>query len=158
MPLTTHVTARIPSQILIEASNDDPAPTTVDATRLGLAADDVEADLLTWAGVVYDDTNAQHISVAVDGVYLKLLAYKRDTRDVERYETWRQTDLVEGLKLVTHNNRITPKTNSRYTPTKLPSGPNNRPWFDANSAFNGLIPGQSGLRPSVSDATGEPGA
>ena len=105
----------------------------------GLAVTDVEADFEVYGNIVYDDTDARHVSVAVIGVFLKLLAYKQETADVDRYEAW-QERLKEGLRMVTHNNRLLPKTNSQLTPSEeAPNGAIVRPWFD-DVIMGDLIP------------------
>ena len=73
MALATHVIDRISADRLIPLTNQGAqGAVTVNATRLGNACDDVIAEFKTIGELLYDDTNAQHISVAIRGVMDKL--------------------------------------------------------------------------------------
>lgn len=82
MALSAHVTARFGTNtpFLRNLTNhDDPAATTVNTTRLGLACDAAEADFPEHAQVAYDDTDNSHINAAVEGViaYLRMWSSKQ---------------------------------------------------------------------------------
>lgn len=141
MPLSTHVTNRIASQRLVELTNPgSTSATTVNTTLLGFATADVEADFRVFANITYDDADARHISAAVHGVVLKLLTWKGEGAFHEQLERW-QTWLRDGLRMVTHNDRIRPESSSTLTPG--PEGGETatiRPWFDGETGFQDFIP------------------
>ena len=146
MALTDEVTSRIPAQKLIEATNADISATTTDTAILALAATDVEADFKTYANSAYDGTDAQHVSHAIDGVWLKLLAYKRESQAIKNYQEW-QERLFDRLRLQGHNNRLKPSGSSKLDPT--PTADNAKPLFDANADFIDIIPERRGHRGST---------
>lgn len=116
MALTDRVTARLTNQRLVELTNPDSAnSSTVDTDRLGYAADDAEAELEIYCGVAYDDNDARHVAVAVDGVIYHLTrAAGLVAPEIEK--RWR--DGLEALRKVTGNNRVTPRTSSHLTASR----------------------------------------
>lgn len=69
MSLTTQVTDRISGQLLIELTNHgSTTASSVNSTRLAAAVADAEGQFLVEVGVAYDDSDAAHVAVAVDGV------------------------------------------------------------------------------------------
>lgn len=136
MPLTTHVQNRLGTQRLAELTNP-PAigvarPTTIDAARLGFAADDAAAYLEVKCGVAYDDTSARHIAVAVDlVVYFLMLRSGANVESLQRVKARVDEDL-EALRLVTGNDRIIPISTSELEPTtdSEEQGSPARPYFD----------------------------
>lgn len=143
MALVDEVQSRIVTQKIVELTNvDDLDATTIDTTKLQKAADDVEADFKVLAGIVYDNTDARHISFAVVGVVRKLQVWKLESTADEAHERW-QKSLHDRLRLVTGNDRIKPKTSSALTPAEeAPGGEILRPHFDSEESFLDLIPGQ----------------
>lgn len=141
MPLTTEVQNRYRTQFLIELTNpNDRGATTVNLAALQEASDDVEADLEVHAGTAYDNNDARHVSAAVRGVVKRLQVYqgKAPDRDITN---WQQS-LRDGLRLVTGNNRVRPRSSSNLTPAEeAPGGQIVRPFFDPETAFGDLIPG-----------------
>lgn len=136
MPLTTHVTTRLGTKRLVELTNPPGVgaaqPTTVDAARLGFAADDAAAYLEVKAGVAYDDTSARHISVAVEVVvYFLMLRAGANVEALSRVKGRVDEDL-EALRLVTGNDRIIPLSTSELEPTTdtEEQGSPARPYFD----------------------------
>ena len=118
MALSDEVTARYASARLIQLTNPgDQTATTVDTTFLGKAATDVEADFEIIAGVAYDNSEARHVSVGVEGVIAKL--YQRGEAaggDADaRHSAY--LDRLAQLAKVTGRNRIIPTTSSVLTPT-----------------------------------------
>lgn len=137
--------ARIPADVVEQVSNDTPGETGPDDTRISYAATDVKADFKVYANVAYDEDNAQHVSAAIYGVFLKLLTYKLESDAIDKYHTWAEERLSGFLRMQDHNNRIVPKTTSNLTPAT--EGPGIvRPWFDAEVSFRDLIPDQYGDR------------
>ena len=142
MALEDRVKERVPEQRLINLTNDKRGVTTIDNAILGFAARDTEADLEIFAGVAFDETDKRIVVLAVEGVILHLLKFKGESRFEVKLDAWR-TNLNERLRLVTGNNRIKPKTSSRLTPAvEAPGGEIVRPFFDAESSFDDVIPEQ----------------
>lgn len=142
MALADRVTARIPATRLAQLTNPSERGSgqTTDTTTLGYAVDDVLADLRILAGLTYDDTDSRHVSVGVDGVVLKLQertgALYGPALETAR-AAWEKR--VSALARVTSRNRITPTTNSPYTPTDPnPNGQTIRPPLD-RSHFDRLL-------------------
>lgn len=137
MPLATHVQNRYSAQLLIELTNPDNADaTTLDSTRLGLAAGDVEADFRIYAGTAYSDTDARHIAAAVPGVIQKLRIYMGQVADVfAAEEDWQKR--LRALGMVTGRNRIRPTLASNLTDENAQAQP---PFRDSN--FDDYLPGE----------------
>ncbi len=136
MALADRVTERIPAQVLTALTAAAPGTTSADTDVLGYACDDVEADLRTWAGITYDETDARHVAAAVAGVVLRLALMKGQAEGAaQRYEDW-QKALKDGLRLVTHNDRILATTRSPLRPVKETA---TEPLFNA-AWFENLIP------------------
>ena len=73
MSLAQQVKDRYPDSFLVPITNpDDPDASAIDDDRLGLACDDTLGDFLVYVGAAYDETNAAHVTVAVDGVVFHL--------------------------------------------------------------------------------------
>lgn len=89
MSLSSNVQARYPAQRLIEWTNpDNRAAVAIDTAVLDKAVADVEGDFLARVGVIYDDANKAHVSVAVEGVRLRLiqrLGVAKTDEDESRY-------------------------------------------------------------------------
>lgn len=135
MALETHVQNRYSNQLLVQWTNpQNSTATTIDSDRLGYACDDVEAWFKILAGVAYDDTDARHIAVAVEGVQARL----KNIAGIENSSEWDnwKTDMKDFAK-VTGRDRIKPTTTSTLDPTDERSG--DGPWSD-RSAFDRLIP------------------
>jgi len=112
MALADEVTARYGDQFLVNLTNPfDEEPTTVDTTRLAKAVLDVIADFKTYASVEYDNDEDQHVSLACEGVIVKLMVRCGELKP-EAEKAWRKEDLKEGLALVTGRDRLLPTTNS----------------------------------------------
>lgn len=93
----------------------------IDDDRLTLACTDVIAAFATWGEITFDETNAGHIEEATDGVFLRLVAYKRQGDGVKDYKAWKE-GLKAQLRLVTAKDRIKPSTSGLgpKTPSKDP--------------------------------------
>lgn len=112
MSLTTEVQDRYGAQVLINLTNpEDEEPTAINTTKFGKAADDVEADFKTYAGIVYDGTDDRHVSLACEGVMIKLMVRAGDMKPKEE-KAWREEDLKQGLALVTSRDRLLPTSGS----------------------------------------------
>lgn len=140
MTLATDVQARYADQVLVNLTNPgESAPTTVDATRLGLAADDVQADFEIVAGVVYDGTDGRHVSVAVQGVMAKLFRRtSHSSADDRETEYFRR---LNNLAKVTGRDRLLPSTISLLDPSlDSDDGSTRKPAFD-DKVFREVNPG-----------------
>jgi len=138
--LTSNVQARYSTQRIRHLTNPDaPNATSLDATRLADAVADVEAEFRIRAGVVYDDTDARHVSVGVRGVVAVLEDRMGAGGGEKRMEAFRED--LDALRKVTSNDRLRPATNSVMVPTPEGEGRTTpvRPAFD-DRAFRGLIP------------------
>lgn len=130
--------ARYSSTLAVKLTNPDAeGATTVDSTRLTNAATDVKADIQVLCGVTYDSTDARHVAAAVEGVRLRLLAYKGDTEAGRELAAWQER--VKGsLGLVTGRDRVMPKTSSELTPSseRTITGETVRPDFDRENLWD----------------------
>lgn len=137
MSLVTNTQSRYSSQILINASNPQSSgATSVDSTRLSLAATDVSAVFEVLCGVEYDDSNALHVLYGVEGVLVRLLLMTGQTT-IEAWDKWKSS-LKDELALVTGRDRIPPTTDSLLSPTE--DTPNTLPATDRTN-FKRYIPG-----------------
>ena len=133
MSLSSQVTGRYSSVRMRQMTNpDNPSAASVDSARLNYACDDVTGDFVTYAGLTYDDTNAQHVSVGVEGV-IALLTVRMGTKGGDALvEAYRKR--LEQLRLTTAGDRIDPGTNTMLTPTNPGSdGTIIRPPFDTDN-------------------------
>ncbi len=143
MPLSTHVTDRYSTQYLVELTNpQDRGATTINTTLLGFAADDVDGLFDVYAGVAYDDSDAQHIAVAVEGVIAFLLRRTGQSTADARISTWVST--MRDLSRTEGRNRVTPDSTTRMQPSadnRLTATP--RPAFD-DRRFDSFLPNSPG--------------
>ena len=111
MTLATEVTDRYGDQYMVNLTNPQgPGFTTVDTTRLGLAAADVTAEFLMITATTLDLTDALHVAVAVEGVVALLLHRTGNPGGAgeARWEAWRAR-LFQVAK-VTGRDRVAPTT------------------------------------------------
>lgn len=82
-----------------------------------------------WAGLVYDDDDERHQTVAVDGITVIL---QKQNGAAEKGGAWKDWKFaVKDLALVTSRNRVKPSTSSKLTPTpEVQNGEIVRPDFD----------------------------
>ena len=143
MPLSTHVTDRYSTQYLVELTNpQDRSATTINTTLLGFSADDVDALFDVYAGVAYDDADAGHIAVAVEGVIAFLLRRTGQSTADARISAW--VSSMRDLSRTEGRNRVTPDSNTRMQPSaddRLASTP--RPAFD-DRRFDSFLPNSPG--------------
>jgi hypothetical protein len=139
MALADEVKSRYSTQFLAGVTNpQNSAPTTINDTTLGKACTDIES-AFSKKGILFDVTDADHVSTAVEGVVALL---RKRCGQLGGYEEWREwlTDL-DALRLVTANDRILPRSSSELTPTD--ENPNNdnetRPAFDI-ADFDHFVP------------------
>ena len=130
MSLVSQVQGRYSTAALLQLTNpDDTAAVAYDATRLAYAATDVAAEFEVLAGVAYDDTDARHVAVCVEGV-VAFLMWRVGTKGGEALaNAWRKR--AETYGKVMGRDAILPGTNSLMQPT-VPgaNGETVRPPFD----------------------------
>ena len=139
MPLSTHVQDRYSSQYLVELTNpQNRGATTVNTTILDNASADVDALFDVYSGVEYDDTDAQHIAVAVEGVIAFLMRRTGQSAAESRITAW--VSSMRDLSRIEGRNRVTPDSTTRMQPSaddRLTSTP--RPAFD-DRRFDPFLP------------------
>ena len=147
MGLADEVSARYGAQFLVNITNPyDEEPNTIDTGRLAKAVLDVIADFKTYASVEYDNDEDQHVSLACEGVIVKLLVRCGDLKP-EAEKAWRKEDLKEGLALVTGRDRLMPTSSSiLQTSSELRGSAPVRSDFD-RERWDKFVPGQ----PAVSE-------
>ena len=139
MALEDDVIARLSVQRVNELTNpQNPSAATLDTTRLARAVDDVEAEFQRRTGIAFDDTNAQHVALGVQGVVcrLKKMAGEPGAFSTMECEEWNAgvADYAQG--------RFRPVSNSVLEPSSEPT--NARPDMD-RSFFSDLVPKQREL-------------
>lgn len=111
MSLQTVVEARVSAQRIIELTNPDvPAATTKDSTRLAAACADAEGEFQVHAQAVFSESDARHISPAIDLVVLILQERGAANTALFSEERERIEGRLKSLSLVTGRNRIMPST------------------------------------------------
>ncbi len=139
MPLATDVRNRYSTQYIVELTNPgDRNATTFDGTRLQFAVDDVEALFQVYAGVVYDETNARHLAIAVEGVIAFLIRRTGQATAEARMAVWLTS--IRDLGRVEGRNKVTPDSTTRFQPSaddRLTTTP--RPAFD-DRRFDPFMP------------------
>ena len=144
MSLISNVTSRYSNARISSLTNPDQVGGTgaIDTVRLEAAVADVEADFEVHCGVAYDDDNAIHVSVCVQGVVLKLEQYLANADPSALQDRW--AEMLKNAAKVLGRNRVMPTTTSNLTPTAPTSADGVvRPTFD-NSRFPHINVGEPG--------------
>ena len=141
MSLRSNVEDRYSDQYLINLTNpQNPSATTVNTALLILAATDVQGAFETYAQVVYDDTEAQHVEIGVSMVIAKLKMYSGQGGGDALAEHDRSIERLKDLSRVTSRARVTPRSKSELVPTNEQIGTETvRPLTDGRR-FNDIIP------------------
>ena len=142
MALSTHVTDRYGTNSIFLrnlTNHDASGATTVNTTRLGLAADDAEADFVVYGQVAYSDTDAAHVKAGVRGVLAYLRSYStapgKASGEIDAFR-----DELKAIAKVSSRKRVTPTSTSVLTPsTPDTSAGSVRPDFD-HEQFDGISP------------------
>lgn len=139
MALSDEVVARYSAQRLLNLTNpDNPAATSNNATTLAAACTDAAADFKILAGVVFDVTDARHVSVAVRGVIAYLYQYMDNAAKAPAMADFHYR--LKDLAKVTGRDRLLPQTSSHLQPTVPGSdGRQARPAFDDASFTGGQL-------------------
>ena len=142
MTLSANVQNRSGTQFLVNLTNpSDPSATTIDTTRLDNGVLDTEADFRIYSGVAYDDTDARHVTVAVEGVIAKLAIRTGTGGNYARTSHEEFIARLRDLALVTGRDRVSPRTDSVLQPSSEQVADEIvRPEFDWRN-FSDLIPG-----------------
>jgi len=115
MALWDEVAARYNEQELIQLTRAGEAlsETTVNTTRADAAVADVEGEFLTQQCGTYDGTDARHVSLAVEGVIVRLKSFAKagDDKAAAKWTAWKAS-LHSTLSAVTLRSRVQPKTSS----------------------------------------------
>lgn len=117
MALSTHVTDRYgtASPFLRNLTNhDDPDASSVNTTRLSLAASAASGQFPVHAQVEYDDTDQSHIEAGVIGVIAYLKQWS--TGDAEPPEMGRFHKALESIAKISSRKRIIPVAAERPEP------------------------------------------
>ena len=155
MALIDRAIERYSAQYLRNLSNpDSAAASSNDTTRLQLAVDDAEDEFEFLGGVVYDETNRDHVRLAVEGVIVVLK--ERGTTSSEgaakARETW-TAKMTDFRQRVGSEDRILPATTGVGVPSsEQVTTETVRPKFD-DPKFDDLTPGspRGGQRSSEDD-------
>jgi len=117
MSLTTAVTDRISSVMLVQITNhDSPSATSLNSTRLAAAVADVEAIFEQEVGVAFDASVAAHVPVGVDGVLATLHQYTGITgRNVNEIRQRFERGLIRLAQTLGGEQRLLPSTSSKGT-------------------------------------------
>jgi hypothetical protein len=142
--LADRVTERLSTSRLTALTRpDSSSSTTVDTTLLGLACTDAAAEFAAYAEATYDESDAQHVTLAVQGVELVLARYAGRASSDEYQRSWeRWTTACRALAATASRARISPETTSELTPsTEVEDGEERQPDFDRARFFD-VIPGE----------------
>lgn len=129
--LATAVQARVPTDRLIQLTRKNSVgSTTVDSTVLEYAVTDAAAQFLISAGVTFDDTNAEHIMLGVQGVMALLSMW--NGQEAGEKDRFRFVQALERYRAVHANARITPVGTRTTGPSDDvdSTGQERRPEFD----------------------------
>ena len=111
MSLLARYKERYPDQFVIETSNPrDETATTAGDPRIQFACDDVQGLLEVYAGVVYDETDARIVAVAVEGVAARLLVLTGQARASDKWNAWIES--ARSLGTVTGRNKVLVETST----------------------------------------------
>jgi len=143
MTLQVNATLRLSTQLLVELTNPgEPSETTVNTNVLDAAVADTQAVFLIETGIAYDDTDALHVAIAVQGVLVFLMQYSgitgRNTQQVT--ERWNR-GLIQIATTRGSEQRISPTSSSTLDPSTERAG--SRPDQD-RSRWRGFVPNAVG--------------
>lgn len=123
----TAVQARIPTARLVALTNpNDKTAGTVNTTVLEYAVTDMATFFATEANQTYDDTDAAHLALGVQGTVAVLIQNLGQSADESMIETWRSA--VRAYRARSARGRVLPQTNILYETTNLEN--QGRPVFD----------------------------
>ncbi|KAF0137112.1 MAG: hypothetical protein FD152_678 [Xanthobacteraceae bacterium] len=142
MALADRVTERLSTARLTHLTRPEATATaTPDTAILALACTDAAAEFALLAGLAYDETQAVHVAMAIQGVELVLSRYagRIDEAWRLRWDSW--TVACRALGATQARARLSPETTSALTPsTEVASGEERTPDFD-RAEFSDIVPG-----------------
>jgi len=154
MALVDEVTARVPSQVLIELTNPrDSDETAADATKLAQAATSVQTRFAIYAEEAYSSSNDYHVELCVHGVVGLLQMWgSASWSSAKKFWEWFREE-CERYKAIGPRARIVPTTNSPYTPSNEEWDATEpiRPWSD-DREFYDILSRRGGV---IDDLTGD---
>lgn len=140
--LLTYFQARIPLQRRIELTNpDNEAATAENTTVSGAAETDATNVFLHMTGVAFDSTNAEHLTIGVDGLVYFLYKYRGlplTKAGEAAYTTWK-TACDAFARTRGSLAWQSPLTNSTLLPSRDPN--NSLPYFDRLNLEEMVPPG-----------------
>jgi hypothetical protein len=138
--LLTYFQVRIPSQRRIELTNpDNESAVTENTVVSGAAETDVTNTFLHMTGVAFDSTDAEHLTIGVDGIVYFLYKYRGlplTKAGDAAYQTWK-TACDAFARTRGALAWQSPLTNSTLLPSRDPD--NSLPYFDREN-LTSLIP------------------
>lgn len=144
MALVDEVQSRFGTAFLAQITNpQNPAATSLNSARLALAATDVESDFRIYCGVTYNNSDARHVNVAVEGVVIKLMMRTGQWANRELEERWHEK--LKALALVTGRDRISPLTTGSVAASTEEA---NQPAFFDEGAWRAIAPHGPDIAPS----------
>ena len=136
MALLDDVKDRYGPAQLEQLTNNAPGSLTIDDTLLGKVVSDVEAAFVLKANVTYDTADSVHVLIGVEGVVLRLCAFKRESKSaLADWDRWIAENMPD-LRMQTHNNRISP----RSTSGRRPEVPRYQEHMDMDGLMRELVP------------------
>jgi len=141
MALTDEVTTRLSTERLVALTNPDNVTSIIaPGARLTAAGADTEAEFRYYTGVIYDNSNALHVALAVDGVVIFLQKFMDNENINEAYQDWIRR--LERFRISEGGNqRILPDSTSELTPAdERPDSAEVRPHFDVHESFESIRP------------------
>lgn len=143
MALWDEVKLRYSAQLLIELTNVDlPGGDTVDNTKGTQAATDAEKWFKRGTQLAYDNTDAEHVAIAIRATVTLLKEYSGRFSDVVEREKKDIKEDMDELRNLGPGKRITPATDSELDPSDDENiiEPN-RPIFDTER-FSDITPNE----------------
>ena len=138
MALSDEVLKRYANNTVLQqlTNQGDESASSYDAGRLSTACTDVQADFLTYTATTYDNSDAQHVAVACQGVmaYLYIGAEAPGSAAQNRFDAY--IERLRSLAKVTGRDRANIKSKSVLTPSSEQQGTEtvrpdtDRPTFD----------------------------
>lgn len=142
MALADEVTARYSASRLRQLTNpNDQDASSTNTTLLAKAVTDIQAEFAEITATTYDNSNAKHVAVAVQGVVAKLLTWQEAAGEKADAAYDRFVERCRALAKVTGRDRITPKTKSVLTVSDEKTSTNETVYPDTDrDHYEDLIP------------------
>ncbi len=138
MALLTDVPNRYATQNLVELTNPQDRNAIAISTRLDRAVDDVEGMFPIYAGVAFDENDANHVAIGSEGVVALLI--RRTGQAIGEARMAQFLSALRALGQIEGRNRVTPDSTTKMQPSeddRLSTTP--RPAFD-DRHFDAFLP------------------